>query len=66
MSIVRNIVVSSKEPTDKYVLWLKPIGSGLYNMLFFFNDCWQVIGGTPGEQSNIQFQFIETIPDINI
>ena len=37
MKVVRNLLISSTEPTDTNVGWLKPLPDGNFK-LFFFNN----------------------------
>lgn len=67
MIIIRNVILSTKEPVDKHVLWIKPVNENTYNLFFFLNNGWHPIGETSSDTcQNIDFKYIKSIPDINI
>lgn len=60
MKVVRNLLISSIEPTDTNIGWIKPLPNGSFELLFFGSSGWVPVSG------KIKFQYIEDIPDIII
>lgn len=57
-------IFSNVEPSNKNVIWLKPLSNGIF-MLFFFGDK----GWTPvsiESSGGLKFQYIQEVPDIII
>lgn len=40
MKVVRNLLISSTEPTDANAGWLKPLPDGNFKLFFFNNGGW--------------------------
>lgn len=57
-------IFSNVEPSNKNVIWLKPLSNGTF-ILFFFGDK----GWTPvsiESSGELKFQYIQEVPDIII
>lgn len=65
MKVVRNLVISSIEPTDTNVGWLKPLPDGNYK-LFFFNNGWTpiLIDIKIESVGQLMFQYVQDVPNI--
>lgn len=64
MRTVKDIVISTSEPSVNNVGWLRPLSNGAC-MLFFFNEK----GWTPisiESSGELKFQYIQEVPDIII
>lgn len=68
MKVVRNLLISSIEPTDTNVGWLKPLPDGNFKLFFFNNDGWTpiLIDITIKSVGKLAFQDIGDVPDIVI
>lgn len=64
MKVVRNLLISSIEPTDTNIGWIKPLPNGSFELLFFGSSGWVPVSGEIS--GKIKFQYIEDIPDIII
>lgn len=67
MKVVRNLLISSTEPTDTNVGWLKPLPDGNYK-LFFFNNGWTpiLIDIKIESVGQLMFQYVQDVPNIII
>ena len=67
MKVVRNLLISSTEPTDTNVGWLKPLPDGNFK-LFFNNGGWTpiLIDITIESVGQLAFQYVGDVPDIVI
>lgn len=65
MKVVRNLLISSTEPTDTNVGWLKPLPDGNYK-LFFFNNGWTpiLIDIKIESVGQLMFQYVQDVPNI--
>lgn len=65
MKVVRNLLISSTEPTDTNVGWLKPLPDGNYK-LFFFNNGWIpiLIDIKIESVGQLMFQYVQDVPNI--
>lgn len=65
MKTVKDIVISISEPPVNSVAWLKPAADGTFQLLFFGEQGWAPISARL-QGTDIEFQFIQEIPDITI
>ena len=64
MKTIKDIIISTSEPSVNNVGWLRPLSNGAF-MLFFFNEK----GWTPisiESSGELKFQYIQEVPDITI
>lgn len=64
MKTIRDVIISTTEPSVNNVGWLKPLQNGTFMLLFFVKGKW-----TPTSQESVgelRFQHIQDIPDIVI
>lgn len=64
MKVIRDLLVSSTEPTDTNVGWLKPLPDGNFKLFFFNNSGWTPVLMDITYQ--LVFQYVEDVPDIVI
>lgn len=64
MKFIKDIVISTSEPSVNNVGWLKPLSNGTFMLFFFSGKGWTPISiESSGE---LKFQYIQEIPDIII
>ena len=66
MKIIKDIIISTSEPSINSVAWLQPQSKNTYKLLIYDNKGWTPLSSSEGEESNIQTEFIEEIPNIII
>lgn len=68
MKVVRNLLISSTEPADTNVGWLKPLPDGNFKLFFFNNGGWTPILIDINIESvgQLIFQYVGDVPDIVI
>lgn len=60
MKNIKDIIISTIEPSDKNVGWLKPMLNKAFILFFFGGKGWTPVTG------NISLKYIQDIPDIII
>ena len=66
MKTIKDIVISVAEPS-KSVGWLKPLSNGTFILYFFGAKGWvNLYESQPQAVGELNFQFIQEIPDIVI
>ena len=66
MKTIKDIVISVAEPS-KSVGWLKPLPNGTFILYFFGAKGWiNLADSQPQAVGDLNFQFIQEIPDIII
>ena len=66
MKIIKDIIISTSEPSVNNVAWLQPQPNNTYKLFIYGNKGWTPLSSSGGEGSNIQTEFIEEIPNIII
>ena len=66
MKIIKDIIISTSEPSINSVAWLQPLSKNTYKLFIYGNNGWTPLSSSGGEGSNIQTEFIEEIPNIII
>ena len=66
MKYIRDIVISTSEPSVHNVAWLQPQSNNTYKLFIYGNKGWTPLSSSREEGSNIQTEFIEEIPNIII
>lgn len=66
MKTIKDIVISTHEPSINNVAWLQPQPNNTYKLFIYGNNGWTPLSSSGGEGSNIQTEFIEEIPNIII
>ena len=66
MRNIKDIVISTSEPSINSVAWLQPQSKNTYKLFIYGNNGWTPLSSSGGEDSNIQTEFIEEIPNIII
>lgn len=66
MKLIKDIVISVTEPS-KNVGWLRPMPNGTFMLYVFGTKGWESLSGNQTQtEKEINFQFIQEIPDIII
>ena len=66
MKIIKDIIISTSEPSINSVAWLQPLSNNTYKLFIYGNNGWTPLSSSGEEGSNIQTEFIEEIPNIII
>lgn len=66
MKTIKDIVISTHEPSVNNVAWLQPQPNNTYKLFIYGNNGWTPLSSSGGEGSNIQTEFIEEISNIII
>lgn len=66
MKIIKDIIISTSEPSINSVAWLHPQSNNTYKLFIYGNNGWTPLSSSGEEGSNIQTEFIEEIPNIII
>ena len=66
MKIIKDIIISTSEPSINSVAWLQSQSNNIYKLFIYGNNGWTPLSSSGGEGSNIQTEFIEEIPNIII
>ena len=64
MKYIKDIIISTKEPSINNVAWLQPQANNTYKLFIYGNNGWSAITSTP--ENTISTKFIKDIPDIII
>ena len=66
MKTIKDIIISTSEPSINSVAWLQPQSNNIYKLFIYGNNGWTPLSSSGEEGSNIQTEFIEEIPNIII
>ena len=66
MKIIKDIIISTSEPSINSVAWLQSQSKNTYKLFIYGNNGWTPLSSSGEEGSNIQTEFIEEIPNIII
>lgn len=66
MKTIKDIVISTSEPSIHNVAWLQPQSNNTYKLFIYGNNGWTPLSSNEGSNSNIQTEFIKEIPNIII
>lgn len=62
MKIIKDIVISTTEPTVNNVGWLKPV-NGFFMLFFFGEGGWMPVKSS-AKGADMELQYIQDVPDI--
>lgn len=66
MKTIKDIVISTHEPSVHNVAWLQPQSNNTYKLFIYGNNGWTPLSSSGEEVSNIQTEFIKEISNIII
>ena len=66
MKFIRDIVISTSEPSVHNIAWLQPQSNNTYKLFIYGNNGWTPLSFSGEEGSNIQTEFIKEISNIII
>lgn len=66
MKFIRDIVISTSEPSVHNIAWLQPQSNNTYKLFIYGNNGWTPLSSSGEEVSNIQTEFIKEISNIII
>ena len=66
MKTIKDIIISTSEPSINSVAWLQPLSKNTYKLFIYSSNGWTPLSFSGEEGSNIQTEFIEEIPNIII
>ena len=66
MKTIKDIVISTHEPSVHNVAWLQPQSNNTYKLFIYGNNGWTPLSSSVEEVSNIQTEFIKEISNIII
>ena len=66
MKTIKDIIISTSEPSINSVAWLQPQSKNTYKLFIYGNNGWTPLSSSGEEVSNIQTEFIKEISNIII